>query len=196
MKMLQELCAAFLFPSQLPENRYCTNSWTLKPGCWLPFPLLFISFYQLTSLHLFLNFLWGSCKSNCVCPAEFVISADFHRLPDFGSTLTSATVPHTPRSQAMIMQLWRCTGQPQWWCAQLGWCDGVHLRHLSTKKQKARFDSIWLSCCDLNLTKHAFFQANWLRQLQKAGDSDGFSSFGHCISVLQKLQACKPCKAI
>ena len=89
MKMLQELCAAFLFPSQLRENRYCTSSWTLKAGCWLPFPLqhassyIFIYFFYLFINWLlcifFLNFLWGSCKSNCVYPAEFVISADFHR---------------------------------------------------------------------------------------------------------------------
>ena len=143
-KMLQELCAAFLFPSQLPENRYCTSSWTLKAGCWLPFPLQHASSYWLLCI-FFLNFLWGSCKSNCVYPAEFVISADFHR--------TSGLWINFECHRRQGHRPWSCNfggaldSGAQWWCAQLGYVGmaglAAHLRHLSTKKQKARFDSIW-----------------------------------------------------
>lgn len=205
MKMLQELCAAFLFPSQLPENRYCTSSWTLKAGCWLPFPL------QHASSHIFIYFFisfvnWDFFASFSSTFYEVLASPTVSIQPSSWSqpisidfrTLDQLWVPHTPRSQAMIMQLWRCTGQrcPVMVCS-VGICwDGWIGCPLEASEHKKAEGQVWLdlakSCCDLNLTKHskyAFFQANWLRQLQKAGDSDGFSSFGQCISVLQTLQA-------
>lgn len=158
--------------------------------------ILFLSFYQLTSLHLFPQL---SMRFLQVQPCLSSRVRDLSRFPPDFRTLDQLWVPHTPRSQAMIMQLWRCTGQrcPVIHVCSVGICwDGWIGCPLEASEHKKAEGQVWLdlakSCCDLNLTKHskyAFFQANWLRQLQKAGDSDGFSSFGQCISVLQKLQA-------
>ncbi len=147
-----KLCAAFLFPSQLPSSQdadchsYSASSYI--------FMWELLTKTDVVCIFFLLRFLPQLSLSSRVRDLSWLQ----RRLPN-GSD-ERIRQGHRP---------WSCNfGGGDSSCESVLSLDGWGLEASEHKKAEGQVWLDWLSR-DLNLPKNAFFEANWLRQLQKAG---------------------------